>query len=72
MMKIDTITGIIIESAIKIHRDLGPGLLESVYETVLAKVINHKGLIVEVQKPVSFFVKSDGMNRNMLFIDNYL
>jgi hypothetical protein len=32
MVDIDRITGDVIDVAIRIHRDLGPGLLESVYE----------------------------------------
>jgi iron complex transport system substrate-binding protein len=36
MHELDDITGAVIDAAIKIHRDLGPGLLESVYELVLA------------------------------------
>jgi hypothetical protein len=35
-IKINDITGGIIETAIEIHRRLGPGLLESVYRKVLA------------------------------------
>jgi hypothetical protein len=37
MRDLDEITGAIIDAAIKVHRGLGPGLLESVYEIVLAK-----------------------------------
>jgi iron complex transport system substrate-binding protein len=36
------------------YRDLGPGLLESVYETVLFSVLEQRGLHVERQKCVSF------------------
>ena len=36
MKDIDEITADVINVALRIHRDLGPGLLESVYETVLA------------------------------------
>jgi iron complex transport system substrate-binding protein len=43
-MEIDEITGIIIDRSIKIHRDLGPGLLESVYEAILEKELLTKGL----------------------------
>lgn len=46
------ITAAIIESAVKIHRHLGPGLLESVYETVLAHELGRRGLTVERQKPI--------------------
>ena len=36
MKELDEITGDVLDIALRIHRDLGPGLLESVYETVLA------------------------------------
>lgn len=43
-----------IECGFRIHRDLGPGLLESVYETLLAAKLARAGLFVERQKPVDF------------------
>jgi GxxExxY protein len=54
MKKIDDITGEIVDAALKIHQGLGPGLLESVYESVLAKALEKRGLKVERQKPISF------------------
>jgi GxxExxY protein len=51
---IDVLTGIIIEEALSIHRELGPGLLESVYEAVLQKALLQRGLKVERQKRVPF------------------
>jgi iron complex transport system substrate-binding protein len=36
MLPIDEISGIVIDEAIALHRNLGPGLFETVYETVLA------------------------------------
>jgi iron complex transport system substrate-binding protein len=53
-MEIDEITGIIINNAMNIHKKLGPGLLESVYEAVLSKKLEQEGLFVERQKPVDF------------------
>jgi len=53
-MNMGTITGAIIDEAIKLHRDLGPGLLESVYEAVLGKMLVGRGLSVERQKKVVF------------------
>jgi len=44
---------VIVEAAIKIHRALGPGLLERVYEVVLAYELRSAGLSVETQVPVS-------------------
>lgn len=48
------VTGHIVSAAFRIHTKLGPGLLEAVYETVLAGELTDKGLIVERQKPISF------------------
>lgn len=48
------ITGQIVDAAYRLHSRLGPGLLESVYETVLAGVLQERGLHVERQKVVSF------------------
>lgn len=53
-MEINEITGSIVDAAVKIHTALGPGLLESVYETVLARELEKRGLKVERQKTVSF------------------
>lgn len=52
--EIDDITGQIVDAAFKLHTGLGPGLLESVYETVLARDLERRGLKVERQKSVSF------------------
>ena len=49
---------IIVDEAVRIHKALGPGLLEIVYEAVLARRLEKRGLIVERQKPVS--IKFEG------------
>lgn len=51
------LTGRIIGAAIEVHRNLGPGLLESVYEATLALELNRIGLLVERQKAVSIDYK---------------
>ena len=43
----------IVDAAFKIHSTLGPGLLESAYETVLAYELRKRGLAVVLQQPVS-------------------
>jgi GxxExxY protein len=43
---------IVIESVIAVHRELGPGLLETVYEIVLVRELQERGLKVERQVPV--------------------
>jgi iron complex transport system substrate-binding protein len=51
---LDTITGEIVDAAYRLHVGLGPGLLESVYEAVLARDLQRRGLLVEKQKSISF------------------
>ena len=50
--EINRITGKVIDCAIEIHRALGPGLLESVYEAILERKLIRCGLVVERQIPV--------------------
>jgi GxxExxY protein len=49
---------IIIDTAFYLHKNLGPGLLESVYETVLARLLSRKGLYV--QRQVSIPIEFEG------------
>lgn len=50
------ISKMVVDAAIEIHRELGPGLLESVYEVLLADELIRRGLKVERQVlvPVTF------------------
>jgi len=47
---------IVVDTAIAVHREMGPGLLESVYEVVLAYELKERGLQVgrQVSIPISF------------------
>ncbi len=44
---------VVVDSAIAVHRALGPGLLETVYEVALAHELSKRGLQVERQVPVA-------------------
>ncbi|APG28944.1 GxxExxY protein [Syntrophotalea acetylenivorans] len=50
--ELDQLTNAIIGAAIAVHRELGPGLLESAYEACLAFELTERGLQVERQKPL--------------------
>ena len=52
------ISGIILDACIKVHKAMGPGLLESVYEEILAYELRKRGLTVERQKPVPVFYET--------------
>jgi GxxExxY protein len=51
------ISRVILDSAISVHKELGPGLLESVYEIVLAYEIEQRGLHVNRQVPITIRYK---------------
>ncbi|MCE2815380.1 MAG: GxxExxY protein [Planctomycetaceae bacterium] len=51
-MNENEIARLVVDAAVKVHSKLGPGLLESVYETVLAKELSGRGLMVMRQVPI--------------------
>src|SRR5437016_4528604 len=51
-MALNDLTSAIIGAAIKVHRTLGPGLLESAYRICLAYELKKLGLRVEQEKPI--------------------
>lgn len=59
-MTVDEISHVVVGEAIRIHRELGPGLLESVYELVLAESLARRGFHVARQLPVD--IVYDGMS----------
>ena len=59
-MHLNEISGEIVDAAFKVHSQLGPGLLESVYERVLAYELRKRGLTVETQQSVP--IRYDGVD----------
>jgi GxxExxY protein len=69
------ISEIIIGCAIEVHKNLGPGLLESAYEECLYYEIGSKGLWIEKQKPLPLVykeIKLEAGYRIDLWIENKL
>jgi GxxExxY protein len=68
--KASGLTGEIIGAAIEVHRDKGPGLIESIYEWCLTKEFNLRSLAHVSQKSVEItykgFVKQDNLRLDML------
>ena len=52
------IARIVVDAAIAVHRELGPGLLESVYEMILAYELGQRDIAVNRQVPISIHYKS--------------
>ena len=51
-MKEDEIARTLVQAALELHKELGPGLLESVYEVLLADAMLQAGFSIERQKPI--------------------
>ena len=51
--EVDALAREVVDSAIKVHRTLGPGLLESVYEACLGRELDVRGIPIKVQVPVT-------------------
>lgn len=65
MKDIDEISGDVVDAAIALHRDLGPGLLESVYEMLLAAKLQQMGHHVTRQQAID--IDYDGMRFDAAF-----
>lgn len=72
-VKTERVGEIILDSAFKVHAELGPGLLESVYEACLAYEIRRNDILVETQVllPVLYQgIRVEAGLRLDLFVDN--
>jgi GxxExxY protein len=49
-MEPNDISGAVVDAAVRVHSEIGPGLLESAYESCLAFELRDRGLEVETQK----------------------
>lgn len=56
----------VVGCAIEVHKQLGPGLLESVYETCFVEELISQGLKVERQVPVPIFYKGKDLGTNLI------
>ena len=55
--RLNEIGGIILDAAITVHRELGPGLLESAYQLALKRELELRGLKVRAKVPVELIYK---------------
>ncbi len=53
--EVERIATAVVDSALKVHRQLGPGLLESAYRVSLAHELAKRGVTVEQEQPVPVF-----------------
>lgn len=63
---LNSISSQIIGGAIEVHKELGPGLLESVYGACLAHELKNKGLLVEEQVHLPLIYKNESLNKDFV------
>ena len=70
MSGIEDIATAAVDCGFHVHKELGPGLLESVYEAVLARALMERGFAVERQKPIPINFKglvfSEGFRADLI------
>ncbi len=64
-LKYNELSELIIEAAIEVHRELGPGLLESIYEMCLAQELREHGVEVTQQMAVPIIYKGRRMPNDL-------
>jgi len=64
----------VIGSMIEVHKELGPGFLESVYRSAVSIELHNRGILFESEKEIQLHYKGDniGIHRLDLFIENEL
>ncbi|MFZ2324620.1 MAG: GxxExxY protein [Ignavibacteriaceae bacterium] len=60
--QINKLSGIILDCSIEVHKNLGPGLLESVYEVCLCKELSLKGIQFLRQVSLPVYYKGESLN----------
>ena len=61
---IEAICSAVVDEAFHVHAEIGPGLLESVYQKVLVASLRKRGFEVESEVPVSFECGESASNRS--------
>ena len=57
MVDIEELASIVVDESVSIHKQIGPGLFENVYEAVLAGRLEARGLAVARQHPVPLILE---------------
>jgi GxxExxY protein len=68
----ETLSRQIIEAALDVHRSLGPGFLESIYENAMKVALRKRGLAFEFQEEIAVFYEGEavGVHRCDLIVAN--
>jgi GxxExxY protein len=61
---LNQLTGMVLDAAIAVHKEMGPGLLESVYQFCLLKELRTRGINVQTTVPVTLHYKGESLNKD--------
>lgn len=69
--KFEVLSGKIVEAAVAVHKELGPGFLESVYQKAMKVALRHRGFVFDNQKDVHIFFEKEevGCHRLDLIVE---
>ena len=68
-MELDDISSKVIKAAITVHKELGPGLLETVYQSCMEIELKNMGLRVESEKSLPVFYRGEKVNNEGFRMD---
>jgi hypothetical protein len=67
--ELNKLSGIVVDAAMEVHREMGPGLFEKIYEEALERELKSRGLSVERQLAVSVSYKGEPISDEAYRID---
>lgn len=59
------VTEAVIAAAIEVHRELGPGMLESIYQNAMQLELAARGIVFEAQKPIPVLYKGQRLSADL-------
>jgi GxxExxY protein len=61
---LNQLSSVILDAAITVHKEMGPGLLEAVYQHCMVKELRSRGIFVSMMVPVPLHYKGDPLNKD--------
>jgi GxxExxY protein len=70
----EALSGRILEAAVAVHKALGPGFLESVYQNAMEVALRHRGIPFDNQKEIHIFFEQEdvGLHRLDLIVEGQI
>jgi iron complex transport system substrate-binding protein len=76
MVHVEELARIAVDAGFELHKEIGPGLLESVYEALLAASLVQRGIKVDRQKPIELryqgLIFAEGFRADLILADRLI